>query len=101
MRERRRAKAGPRTPQYGRQEECAGDTANELADDVASRLAGPHRAGGEHADSDGGVKMPPRNAAIGEGKSHDGQAVREGNRDDAGQADTVADHRRGAGADEY
>ena len=45
--------------------------------------------------------MPPRHGAVGESEDHDGQAVGEGNRGDAGQADTVADHGRGAGADEH
>src|SRR6266850_580925 len=101
VRECRRAEAGRRAPQYGRQEERAGDTANELADDVANRLAGAHRAGREHAHSDGGVKMPARHRAVGKGEGHDGQAVGEGNRDETRQADTVADHGSGAGADEY
>src|SRR5205085_9632855 len=56
---------------------------------------------GEHAYCDGGIHMRPRHAAIGEGENHDGQAMSEGNRDDAGQADAVADHGRGAGSDEH
>ena len=43
--------------------------------------------------------MSARHGAV--GKGHDGQAVRERNRDDAGQADTFADHGRHAGADEH
>ncbi len=43
--------------------------------------------------------MSARHGAVGEG--HDGQAVRERNRDDTGQADTFADHGRRAGADEH
>src|SRR5216683_1514675 len=80
---------------------ASGDTANELADDVADRLAGTHRAGGEHADSDGWVHMAARCGAVGEGEGHDGQAVGERNRDDTGQADTIADHSRRAGADKH
>jgi hypothetical protein len=45
--------------------------------------------------------MPARHRAVGEGEGHDGQAMGERNRDDPGQADTVADHGRGAGADEH
>ena len=96
-----RAEAGGGAAQYRRQAERAGDTANELTDDIADRLASAHRAGGEHADGDGGVKMPARHGAVGEGEDHDGQAVGERNRDDTGQADTVADHGRGASADEH
>ena len=88
-------------PQHGRQEDRADNTANELTDDIADRLADAHRAGGEHTDSDRGVKMPARHGAVGEGEGHDGQAVRERNRDDTGHADTFADHGRRAGADEH
>jgi len=45
--------------------------------------------------------MPARHRAVGKGEGHDGQAVGEGNRDETRQADTVADHGSGAGADEY
>ena len=45
--------------------------------------------------------MSPRHGAVGEGEDHDGQAMGEGNRGDTRQADTVADHGRGAGADEH
>ncbi len=45
--------------------------------------------------------MPARNGTVGESEGHDGQAVGERNRDNAGQAETIADHGRGAGTDEY
>jgi hypothetical protein len=45
--------------------------------------------------------MPARHGAVGEGEGHDGQAVRERNRDDTGHADIFADHGRGADADEH
>ncbi len=79
----------------------AGDTANELTDDIANRLADAHRAGGEHAHGDGGVHMPARHGSVGEGEGHDGQAVGERNRDDTWQADTFAYNGRGAGTDEH
>jgi hypothetical protein len=85
-------------PQHGRQEDRADNTANELTDDIADRLADAHRAGGEHTDTDRGVKMPAR---LREGEGHDGQAVGERNRDDTGPAHTFADHGRRAGADEF
>ena len=50
----------------------ARDTANELADDVANRLAGAHCARGEHTNGDRGIHMPARHGAVGEGKDHDG-----------------------------
>jgi hypothetical protein len=68
VRECRCAEAGLRSPQYGPQQQRTDDTANELTDDVANRLAGAHRAGGEHADSDGGVHVPARHGAVGEGE---------------------------------
>src|SRR3954454_5385889 len=101
MRERRYAEASGGAAQNGQQHERAGDTTDELADDIGKRLANLHRAGGEHAHGDGGVEMPARYRAIGEGKSHDGQAVGEGNRGDAVKAGPVADHGRGAGTDEH
>src|SRR5205823_6201050 len=58
--ERRRAEAGRRTAQHGPQQQRADDTANELTDDITSRIADTHGAGGEHAHSDGGVKMAAR-----------------------------------------
>ena len=45
--------------------------------------------------------MAARHGTIGESEGHDGQTVSEGNRGETWQADTVADHGRGAGADEY
>ncbi|MGY4434835.1 hypothetical protein ACVWWO_007312 [Bradyrhizobium sp. F1.13.1] len=45
--------------------------------------------------------MPARYRAVGEGEGHDGQAAGERNGDETRQADTVADHGPGAGADEY
>jgi hypothetical protein len=99
--ERGRAEAGSCTAQHGPQHERADDAANELTDDITGHFAGAHRADGEHANSDGGVHMPSRPGTVGEGEDHDGQAVGEGNRGDTGQADTVADHRSGAGADEH
>ena len=45
--------------------------------------------------------MPPRYRAIREDEDHDGQAMREGNCGDTGQADTLADNGRCAGADEH
>jgi hypothetical protein len=88
-------------PQYGPQQQRAGDTANELTDDIANRLADAHRAGGEHAHGDSGVHMPARHGSVSESEGHDGQAVGEGNRDDTGQADALAHYGRGAGADEH
>ncbi len=58
MRERGRAEAGRRTVQHGPQQVRGYDPANDLADDVAGRLAGAHRACSEHADSDGGIHVP-------------------------------------------
>jgi len=45
--------------------------------------------------------MRPGYAAVGEGEDHDGQAVRKCNRHYTRQADTVADHGGGAGANEH
>ena len=89
------------SPKYCPQQQRTGDTANELTDDVADRLTDADRAGDEDADSDGGVHVAARNGAVGEGEGHDGQTVGERNRDDAGQADTIADHGCGAGTDKY
>ena len=101
MRECGHAEAGLRSPQHGPQQQRAGDTANELTDDIANRLPDAHCAGGEHAYSDGGVHMPAGHGTVGEGEGHDGQAVGEGNRDNTGQADAFAYDGRGAGADEH
>src|ERR1700676_4734956 len=69
LRECRRAEAGLRAAQYGRQKERPDDTADELTDDIADRLADAHRAGGEHTDSDRGVKMPARHGAVAKAKA--------------------------------
>jgi len=55
VRECRHAEARGGTTQNGLQQQRASDTSNELADDVAKRLAGTHCAGSEHAHSDRGV----------------------------------------------
>ena len=66
-----KARGGP--AQNGPQQQRAGDAADELADDVANRLANAHRAGGEHADRDSGIHVPARHGAVGEGEGHDGE----------------------------
>jgi hypothetical protein len=61
VRERGRAEAaGRRTVQHGPQQVRGDDCSNELAHDVAGRLAGAHCACSEHADSDGWIHMPTR-----------------------------------------
>ena len=83
------------------QQQRAGDAADELSDDVADRVADAHRAGCEHPDSDRRVHVPTGNAAVRKREDHDGEAMSEGNRGDAGQADTVTDDGGCARADEH
>ncbi len=92
VRELRRTESGGRPAENGPQQQRAGDAANELAHDIADRVADADGAGGEHADGDRRVHVTSRNAAVGKGEDHDGQAVSEGNRGDTVQTGAVADH---------
>jgi hypothetical protein len=99
--ERRRAEAGLRTAQHGTQQERAEDAAKELANDVADCLTDAHGAGGEHGGGHAGIKVRPRQGAVGESEGHDGQTMGERDRGDTGQAGAVTDNGRGTGADKY
>ena len=70
-------------------------------DDIANGVDRIHGASGEHADCNRRVHVPARHRAVCKREGHDGQAMGKSNRGHTGQADTIADHGRGAGADEH
>jgi len=100
VRELGRAKASGHATKHDPQQQRSGDPAGDLADDVAGRLSGGDRAGGEDADGHGRVHVSSRYTAIGADEDHQGEAMGEGNRGDTA-AGGSADDGGGAGADEH
>src|SRR5712671_1769741 len=86
--------------QHDPQQQRCGDSAGDLADDVAGRLGGGDGADSEDADGHGRVHMPSRYTAIGADEDHQGEAVGEGNRGDT-TAGSSADDGGSTGADEH
>jgi hypothetical protein len=95
------AEAGGDAAKHCPQKERRAGSGDKLADNVSDRFAETHGAGGQDADGDRRVKMGARQIAVGEGKDHNRQAVREGNRRDPVEAGACPDHRRGPSADEH
>ena len=88
-------------PRKNSQQKRAGDTSDELTDHIANGFGRIHGARGEDPNGHGGIDMSARDGTVGEGEGHNGQAMGQRDRGNAGKADALADHGRSARTDEH